>query len=75
MTQPTKEGDLIPVWWSTGKRNEQGDPLARVLSVYPYAGRYPQCFNVVLCLHAPNTRSGRLEMAYDDQALREQRKK
>lgn len=56
-------GALYPVWWATGKRNAEGTPLARVLAVLPYRGRYPQHFNAVLRLHAPNTASGQLEMA------------
>ena len=57
-----KPGDFYPVWWTTDKRNEQGQPLARVIEVHPYYGRYPQHFNAVLRLHAPNTRRGWLEM-------------
>jgi hypothetical protein len=54
---------MYPVWWATGQRNDHGQPMARVIQVLPYTGRYPQLFNAVLQLHAPDTRSGRLEMA------------
>jgi len=57
-----KPGDMYPVWWATGKRDEHGTPLAKVIAVLPYRGRYPQYFNNVLRLHAPNTSSGALEM-------------
>jgi hypothetical protein len=57
-----KEGDLYPVWWSTGVR-EGAWNLARIIGVQPYTGRYPESFTHVLKLHAPNTDRGWLEMA------------
>ena len=58
-----KVGTLYPVWWTTGKRDTNGTPLASVLKVTPYRGKYPQLFNTVLLLQAPNTRAGAIEMA------------
>ena len=60
--RPVAAGDLIPHWY--GKR--------RVLDVKPYTGRYPEHFNVVLILEA-DTRSGKIERAFDDPALRRAR--
>ena len=40
--------------------------MSTVTGVYPYVGRYPQWFNCVLTLTAPNTRSGELSMTYQD---------
>lgn len=56
-------GDSYPVWWATGHRNAQGQPIATVLAVLRYTGRYPESFNAVLRLRAPDTRNGHLEMA------------
>ena len=61
MTAPVKVGDQFP-WCSSGFRT--------VLAVSKYHGRYPQWFNVSLTLSSPHTTSGRIEMAYDDPALR-----
>lgn len=49
-----------------------GDQLdgRTVLEVRPYRGKYPQWFNVVLVITSPHTRSGRIERAYNDLALR-----
>jgi hypothetical protein len=58
-----KPGDLYPVWWSTGQRNEQGQPLAHVIAVLPYTGKYPEYFTHTLRLRAPNTHTGHLECA------------
>lgn len=60
-----KVGDLYPVWWATGKRDEQGRPLARIIEIQPYTGRYPHWFTHTLRLHAPETRKGWLEMSID----------
>lgn len=65
VTTPVQVGDLYPVWWSTDKRDGQGRPLAKVIAILPYTGRYPQWFNAVLRLHAPDTRNGWLEMSVD----------
>lgn len=56
------EGDTHPVWWETGQRSADGTPVAKVMGVRPYTGRYPQFFTHVLQLSAPNTRRGWLEM-------------
>jgi hypothetical protein len=55
-----KTGDLYPVWWTTDTLEPH---MARVMAVIPYRGRYPQWFNAVLILSAPNTKRGSLEMA------------
>lgn len=59
MTAP----EFALVWWHTGRTDAQGRPVARVLAVLPYKGRYPEAFNAVLRLAAPQTRAGHLEMA------------
>lgn len=59
-----KVGDLYPVWWSTGRRDAHGSPLAEVLAVEPYRGRYTEFFNTVLRLRCPGAQfRGYLEMA------------
>lgn len=55
-----KVGDQINVWWHTDLPNN----MATVLAVLPYKGRYPQYFNCILRLTAPNTNKGYLEMTY-----------
>jgi hypothetical protein len=52
-------GDEIRVWWQTGRGN-----MATVLAVLPYTGKFPEWFDCVLRLSAPNTRRGWMEMAY-----------
>lgn len=59
--KPVRPGDQFP--WI-------GNDTRTVLGVLPYTGRYPQFFNVVLVLSSPHTHSGKIEMAYDDRALR-----
>lgn len=60
-----KVGDFYPVWWATGQRNAQGQPLAVVFAVNPYRGLYPEWFSHVLVLKAPHTKRGWLDMAVD----------
>lgn len=62
MADTVKVGDLYPVWWTATERDASGRPLARVFEILPYTGRYPQWFNAVLRLHAPNTRRGYADM-------------
>ena len=55
MIQP---GDPIDTWWA-------GDNT--VIEVLPYTGRYPQWFNCVLKITAPNTIRGWSTQAYWDE--------
>jgi hypothetical protein len=59
--RPVRKGDLFP-WDESSTRI--------VLDVWPYTGLYKDLFNVVLVLSSPQTKSGRIEMAYEDPALR-----
>lgn len=52
--------EFVLVWWQCVEGNQ-----ARVLTSWPYTGRYPQFFTHVLRVEAPNTKRGWLEMAYD----------
>lgn len=65
-TTSLRVGDLYPVWWWTGVY-EGERPLARILAISPYEGRYPELFNVVLTLYAPRTAAGVLNMAVCDE--------
>ena len=51
---------------------EVGDVIdgRSVLRIGTYRGAYPQWFNVVLTVSSPYTRSGTVEYAYNDEALR-----
>lgn len=61
MNRPITKGDQVQYF--TG--------MATVLDILPYTGIYSQWFNVVLVLSSTRTRSGRVEMAYNDLALRD----
>jgi hypothetical protein len=54
-------GDKIRVWWFTGVPGN----LATVRAVAPCRGRYPEHFDCILTLTAPETKRGTLEMAYN----------
>lgn len=58
--KPVAVGDLL----------SDGSTVRTVLGVLPYIGKYPAFFNVVLVLSSPVTLSGKIEMAYNDLALR-----
>lgn len=53
-----KVGDLYPTWFSG-----EDHGCSTILAILPYTGRYPQWFNCVLRLTAPNTVRGWVEMA------------
>ncbi|RYF78735.1 MAG: hypothetical protein EOO39_00585 [Cytophagaceae bacterium] len=57
-----KKGDLIAVWWSTGKVNKQGQNIATVLEIKPYNGKYKEHFDQEAKLEAPRTKNGYLWM-------------
>lgn len=65
MIKQVRVGDKFPVWWRTGEKDANGENLAAVIAVEDYRGAYPQWFDKVLTLAAPNTRSGALQMTYD----------
>lgn len=56
-------GKEIKVWWNTGKVNEVGENIGKILGVKEYTGRY-DFYNCVLEINAPNLQAGKLEMAY-----------
>jgi hypothetical protein len=65
VSENIKPGDRVRVWWSTGERDPEGNPLARVTDVLPYVGTYPDLCDTTLVLTAPDTRGGTLPMAWD----------
>ena len=50
-----KIGERIDTWHQGGV----------VLEIRPYAGKYAHWFTHVLVVSAPNTKAGKIEMAYD----------
>ena len=63
MSSELKADDDYAVWWDTGRTNERGENVARVIAISPYRGKYPKFFNAVLTLSAQNTEFSVLEMA------------
>lgn len=63
MTKPLAIGDMYPVWWETFNRDKDGNPIARVMDIKQYTGRYTEHFTHDLKLDAPNTRNGYLIMS------------
>ena len=64
--QAVKVGDLYPTWFS-GKNHG----CSTVLAILPYTGCYPQWFNCVLRLSAPNTSRKWIEMAIQQESASE----